>query len=76
MKKIHLKAFQLRAELFALVGKFKDLHLEASSIDLPDDEAAALSATKEVCEIDSVACQLAAIHNELPFVFVAAAAEY
>ncbi len=63
-EQIHIKAFELRSELFNLVNKIKDLQMEASHLG-----------TDDAGQLDGTACELAAIHGELPWVFTAAAAE-
>jgi hypothetical protein len=61
-KQLHVKAFDLRTKLFNLTNEIKALQLAATSDEDRD-------------QLDGVACQLAAIHSDLPFVFVAAASE-
>lgn len=59
---INLAAFDARTKLFNLIGEIKKLQLLSQ-----DDETRG--------QLDTVACKLAEIHEDLPFVFVAAATE-
>jgi hypothetical protein len=64
-KKIHVAAFDARTELFHLIGKIKRLQMLAHDANLENERS----------DLDAVACQLASVHESLPWTFVAAAAD-
>ena len=65
-KQLHMAAWGARSKLFDLITEIKSIQLSATwTEEIADD----------IGGLDTVACQLAAIHDALPDVFIAAARE-
>ncbi len=65
MVKMNLKASEIRSQLFNLIGEVTSLQLKAHNSTGPEQER-----DEAVAMLNKLGCELAAIHDKLPDLFV------